>query len=449
VTDLLEAAPAPRVAPGTYPIPPNRGRWRLTLHNRTYADTTPAAAMISELSEARNRKLVQAWNSSAVLTFDLDGWRPAARYISELCTEVVAWRGDDTAGHDVAVFRGPIVAAEDNIDEQSHVITLTCTDYLGLLMRRMFVGTTAGAYTGDQDDCASIIVITATSGASSSSGTTFTPGSYLPLASTTLETAVVPVNPDGTLRGAKTGVSRSVTYQGGSVCGTMLDDLSKLAGAGAAAGGNAFDYDVAPLTALAVTNPAGTCDALRIFFPRQGIARTSPALYYPGNVTALKRAVSSADYSNYWRTLGNNQTATQNAAQVYGEAWTAAAIGGQAGAVGLWETGDQSADVTDPTLLGAAAAGQLNIFSVLMPTYTLTLAPGFYYQGALNMGDTLPLYVQSGRLNVATSLRVVGIQYEPSDDGLEVVTLTVGRDPSTLVDILGDQAADIRALARR
>ena len=193
----------------------------------------------------------------------------------------------------------------------------------------------------------------------------------------------------------------------------------------------------------------GDCDALRIFYPRQGVVRTSPALYYPGNVTALKRAVTSADYTNYWRTLGNNQTATQNAAQTYGEAWTPDAQNGQAGAVGLWMTGDASADTADPTLLGQEAQGQLNIYSVLTPTYTLTLAPGFYYQGAFNMGDTLPLYVQSGRLNVNTTLRIVGITYEATDDGTELVTLTVGRDPTSVADMLGAMQADIRALSRR
>jgi hypothetical protein len=84
-----------------------------------------------------------------------------------------------------------------------------------------------------------------------------------------------------------------------------------------------------------------------------------------------------------------------------------------------------------------------------MPTYTLTLAAGFYYDKAFAIGDTLPLIVQSGRLNVNTALRVMGIAFETTDDGTELVTLTVGRAPTTLVDMLGDQAADIRALSRR
>ena len=440
MTDVLEV-PTPAAAPGTYPVPAGRGRWRLTLHNRTYSDTPVSATVIAELSEARGRKLVQAWDSAATLTFTLDGWRPAARYIAELGTEVVARRWDDTTGADVACFRGPVIATEDTIDEQSHTLTVTCTDYLGLLSRRIFTTVTAAPVTYDQDVVAGLIVGAGANGAGSSAGVVFSPGNYLPLTYSSVAggTYVAPVNPDGSAR-ALSGVSRTFTFQGNSVCLTMLDDAAHVAGG--------FDYDIKPLAGPGVTG-MGDCDALRLFYPRQGVVRTSPALYYPGNVTALKRAVTSADYTNYWRTLGNNQTATQNAAQTYGEAWTPDAQNGQAGAVGLWMTGDASADTADPTLLGQEAQGQLNIYSVLTPTYTLTLAPGFYYQGAFNMGDTLPLYVQSGRLNVNTTLRIVGITYEATDDGTELVTLTVGRDPTSVADMLGAMQADIRALSRR
>jgi hypothetical protein len=440
MTDLLEY-PEVAAAPGTYPVPAGRGRWRVTLHQRTYADAAPASTVIAELSEGRNRKLVRAWNTPAVFTFDLDGWRPAARYISELGTEVVAWRWDDTTGADVAYFRGPVTASQDTIDEQSHTLSVTATDYLGLLARRVFTTVTAAATTADQDACAAAIV-NAARNVASSSGTALT-GAYLPLSYTAASGGwVVPVNPDGTRR-ALSGTSRTVTYQGNSVCLTMLGDLAKLAGG--------FDYDVAPFTSLTEAGQSpGTVDALRLFFPQQGVTRTSPALYYPGNVTALSRAVSSADFSDYWRTLGNNQNTTQNAAQLYGEAWTADALSAQAGAAGLWMGSDSSPDQA-PTgpLLTQAAQGQLNIYSVLMPTYTLTLAPGSYYDNAFAMGDTLPLIVQSGRLNVNTALRVMGTQFETTDDGTELVTLTVGRAPTTLVDMLGDQAADIRALSRR
>ena len=450
MTDLLDADTAS--APGTYPVPAGRGRWRLMLHNRTYADTAPAQTVIADLTEARSRKLVTALNTPATFSFVIDGWRPAVRYIAELCTEVVLWRFDDTTGNDVVIFRGPITASVDTCDEQSHSVTFSAVDYGALLFRRIFVSITPTTISGlDQDYCAGTIVRNGI-GLGSSSGTGFDPGRYLPLAwSPTMALPVIAVNPDGTARAAPSGVIRTLSYQGNAVVGQMLSDLAKLGDttAGKPPGSGSFDYDVAPFSALPTTSVAGTVDALRIFYPQQGITRTAPALYYPGNVTALTRAVTSADYSNYWRTIGNNQNVSQSAAQFYGEAWTSDAITGAAGSVGLWENGDQVADSADQTLLGQAAQGQLNLHSVLLPTYTVTLAPGFYYQGAFCLGDTLPLIVQSGRLAVNTTTRVVGLTYEPGDDGPETVTVTLGRSPRTLAHILGDQNAAIRALARR
>jgi hypothetical protein len=449
MTDLLEA-PTPVAAPGTYPVPAGRGHWRLTLHQRVYSAQPVTATVISELSEARNRKLVRVANTPAVFTFDLDGQRPAARYISELGTEVIAWRWDDTTGVDVCYFRGPITATSDTLDEQSHTVTVTATDYLGLFARRISTQVTAAVYGGvDQDLCVNQMVYTGIA-VGTSGGLTLTPANYLPLWPGIYNGYSTPVNPDGTSRPTYTGTNRTFTLQGNTVILTAIDDFSKLAGAGAAAGGRAFEYDVAPLEQTVVGAGNATYDALRNFYPAQGVARTSPALYYPGNVTALSRQVTSADYTNYWRTIGNNQNANQNVAQYWGEAWTNDARAGQAGAVGLWMSGDSAADQIDNTnWLPQVAQGQLNIYSVLLPTYTLTLAPGFYYEKAFAMGDTLPLIVQSGRLNVNTTVRVVGLTFETTDDGTEVVTLTVGRPPTSLADMLSAQAADIRALSRR
>jgi len=65
-TAVLERdTPTPAAAPGTYPVPPGRGRWRLTLHQRTYTDTLPATSVIAELALARSRKLAQAWCTPA------------------------------------------------------------------------------------------------------------------------------------------------------------------------------------------------------------------------------------------------------------------------------------------------------------------------------------------------------------------------------------------------
>jgi hypothetical protein len=65
------------------------------------------------------------------------------------------------------------------------------------------------------------------------------------------------------------------------------------------------------------------------------------------------------------------------------------------------------------------------------------------------MGDICPLIVIAGRLNVNTTVRVLGISYDVSDDGDEIVSLTLGRPASTLVDLFTQADRDVDALTRR
>jgi hypothetical protein len=432
-TDLLEA-PVERAAPGTYPVPPGRGRWRLTLHRRQFSAVNWQSTLVGELPHARSRKLVQAWDAPAVLTFDIDGQTPEAQLFTELQHDVIAWRWDDTAGVDRPVFRGVINASQDALDEQSHVVTLTCTDYLLALVRRILWTTwsTPGYPAGgeDQDTLVRDLVTLATSSAQTTAGTLFGAGAYLPL-------SVYQANPDGTARAGLSGNSVIRSYLGQQIIFDALDQLAKDQGG--------FDYDVLPLGGVGMGTSA-TGDQLRLFYPAQGVVRTSPALVYGSSVAKVTRQVTSADYGNYWRELGNNQSALTSTAQNIGEAFNADAGGT---VVGLWASPDSQASVVDLPTLVAAANGNLNRYGVLIPVYTLTLRPGFYYAGQFNMGDTLPLVIMHGRLKVNTTVRVLGITYTIGDDGQEDVELVVGRPDTTLVDVLGGIAADVDALARR
>jgi hypothetical protein len=420
VTDRLDPA-----AQAT-PIPVGRGRWRLTLHRRLYAFSS-SSSIIGDLGGARNRKLVTALNSPAVLTFDVDGWSESARQIRELATDVIAWRWDEASGADVPMFHGLIGAAQDTIDEQSHTVTVTATDYLGMWSRRQYNGASPLTI-GPLDQDSIVVTLGGYAGqpyAATGAGTKFNAAAFLPIDYAYL-------NPDGTTRGP-TGVTKTLTIQGGSVIFDMFDNLAHTA--------NGFDYALAP-----VGDAKTYGDHLGLYYPRQGVTRTNPIFNYPGNVTGLTRSLASSDYANYWRTIGNNQTADATQPQLYGEASDPEAFNVN---VGVFMTGDQDSDMYATAYLGQIAQGRLNIGSVLQPTYTLTLRPGWFYLGAFNIGDTIPLVVQSGRLNVNTALRVLGITYEPTDDGVEVVTVTVGRSPITVADMLTAQQRDIGALARR
>jgi hypothetical protein len=418
-----------RAGPGLHPIPGYRGRWRLTLHNRSFHPATLASTIIAELGDARGRQIVQAWNTPATLTFTLDGHSPGAALIQELLHDVVAWRWDDQTGLEQPVFRGPITQSEDQLTTEQHTVTYICHDYAALLTRRLLTGLGPYTVTGRDQDLIVADLLAAAIGAQSSSGVSFSPASFLPL-------SLLPVNPAGSLRG-QSGALRNRTYYGSQNIGEAVDDLAKVIGG--------FDYDVRP-------SAVDTTDSLRIFYPAQGVNRTDIALQYGSTVASLTRTVNSADYANYVRVLGNNQSAAPTP-QLYAEDWGPTALSTTT-PVGLWMVAADAADVTVQSTLNDKASGQLALDTILVPSYTLNLAPDAYTWGNPNMGDTVGLVIQSGRLNVNTfppsgGVRVLGITYSIGDDGQEDVTLVVARPQLTLKQLLTSADRDVKALARR
>jgi hypothetical protein len=417
-------------------LPAGRGRWRLTLHDRTFGVYgTPAPTwgqtIMLEIDDARARKLEKAWDGSAVLTFTCDGHSPCGAMIREMQHDVIAWRWSDAAGRDVCMFRGPITQSADQLTADSHTVTFTAHDYLAMLERRMFTATAQTPYNVDQDSLVAALVQLASQQVTIG-GTDLRPSCYLPI-------IVAAVDGAGNPRGLS-GQVRQRSYYGNATVLETIDLLSKVAGG--------FDYDVLPAPeAGPLGTPAGT-DVLRVFYPAQGVFRADLALVYGANVAGLTRALNSADYANYVRELGNNGQSDPNAAQVARDQWNAEATS-SAPTVGLFMLGNNLAEITDPNTLTQHAGGDLALAAALDPTYTIELTPDTYQYGEPNMGDTLQLVVQSGRLDVNTSVRVLGIGYDVGDDGNENVTLTVGKPQPTLRAAFRRVNRDIAALTRR
>ena len=128
----------------------------------------------------------------------------------------------------------------------------------------------------------------------------------------------------------------------------MLDGIDKLATVS-----NGFDYDVWP------GRSAQSLDAVRIFYPYQGVLRTRPQLMYGTTISTLTRNFNSADYTNYERTIGNNTTAAANAPQLYAEAWNSDANNVTTAPQGLWMDGDLASDVSVQTTLNDHVNGNL------------------------------------------------------------------------------------------
>jgi hypothetical protein len=413
-----------RAGPGAWPVPGYRGAWRLTLHNRTFAPAPLMSTVIAELTDARGRQLVQAWNSPAQATFTLDGASDSAALIRELEQDVAMWRWDDRTGQDLVLFRGPITQSQDTLDEQSHVVTYTCHDYAALLTRRLVTPIFVTYTAADQDSIVADLLSRSTN-AYSTAGASFAPASYFPL-------SMVAVNPGGSLRGFS-GVTRNITYYGSQNVAAALDGLAAML--------SGFDWDVQ-------TNPADPTDSLRVFYPQQGLPRADYLLQYGANVATVARSVDSSDYANYVRVLGNSSSADPTA-QKWSENWMYDAAHTDTNPVGTWMSDENAANVTVQDALDAKATGDVILLSGLQPRYTLGLTAGTYEYGQPNMGDVVQLVIQSGRLNVNTNVRVLGITYNIGDDGNEDVALTVGRPEPSLAKLFARQDRSIKALDQR
>jgi hypothetical protein len=420
-------APLPRAAPGTYPVPQGRGRWRVTLHSRQWGLALWMDTLIAELIDARGRRLDQAWNESAQFTFTVNGESPEARLVLELATDVMAWRWDDQTGADVCMFRGVIGQAEDEITEQSATVTFTCHDYYAMLARR-FLTSTLNFSAVSQDTLVNNVIALA-SHITSSSGQTFQPGAYLPLVTSYR-------NPDGSIR-ADSNIPRDRNYVGSTSLQEIIDDLAAVI--------DGFDFAVVPSGQFTSVG----ADQFQVFYPNQGVLRGDLVLNYGTTISSLTRSVNSTDYANYVRVLGNNGDSDPDTPQLYAEAWNTDSNNVSVNPVGLWMMADAASDVSVQSTLQDKANGDLALAGVLLPSYTLTMRPGAYSWGFPRMGDTVPLIINRGRLNVNTTIRVLGISYEIGDDGEEDVSLTVGRPATDFYDTASQAARDISALVRR
>ena len=414
--------------------------WRLTLHQRAFSDTAWSDTLICDLIGARSRRLEFNLNKSAQLTFTMDARSPTAALIDEMQHEVIAWRTPGTGqGLSVPLFRGTVSQSEDQLTEQGHTVNFTCHDFIGMLNRRWL---TAGLSIGSvlspigQDEMVRQLVVAATTGLQTSGGTALMPGSYLPI-------NLRQVNPDGSTR-SNQGTPRVRAYLPQQNVGEAIDNLAHVIGG--------FDYEALPSWRFGGFG-SPTYDWLRIYFPQQGITRADPVLEYGGAVATVTRAVNSADYANYWRVIGAAPPDVPDAPPMWAEAVNADANDVGRIPIGVWMGADAAADVSIQSTLDEKAAGNLNLSGVLVPSYTLGLTPGvwggFRNNGYCNMGDNVPLVINSGRLHVNTSVRIVGIAYEVTDEGDENVSLTVGRPLTSLADMLTATAADVNALARR
>lgn len=386
------------------------------------------STLIAELTDARERKLERVLNGRSALSFTLDGYSASAHLVTELATDVCAWRWDDRAGIDRMVFRGLVDNAEDTVTEEDATVAFVAHDYLSVMDRRFVTNPAGLTYTQVQQDSLVFNLMTAASSITPSAGGagTFDPGDNLGL-------TILYKNPDGTSRTSGTpSILRDRTYEPGKSLGEAVNDMSDdISG---------FDYSISH-------EMFPGYDCLEIWYPNQGTARDDVTLLYGGTVRALTRSVAATDYANYVRVIG--ATPSGGNAPLWAEYWNADANDVTRTPVGLWMRSENLNDVSVQATLNDRAHGLVDRYGLLVPSYTVTMRPDAYTWGFPNMGDVVPLIVQAGRLDVDTTVRVVGVTFDIGDDGQEDVELTVGRPLSSLVSLLRRYGSNIDQLARR
>jgi hypothetical protein len=182
----------------------------------------------------------------------------------------------------------------------------------------------------------------------------------------------------------------------------------------------------------------------------QGVPRPDLPLVYGYSVAAFSRSVNSVDYANYLRFIGQApEGSATGTPPLSADAWNADANDVTRIATGLWQHVDNASDVKEQTTLDEKAHGALRDMGVLMPSYSLSLRPGWFRPGHPNLGDTVPLELQVGRIDDVADVPVLGLTYAIGDDGQEDIDITVGRPVLTLAALFTDTRRDINALARR
>jgi len=340
---------------------------------------------VEELTEARSRRLEFALDDSAQAGWTLPGRHPQTPFVDELQTDLIVSRDG------VAIFRGRINASDDSISPTTHTCTFSAVDYRGLLERRIiWPGSTAAYVQVDQAAIAADLI-----------------NDSQVLGPLGIQTPSTP-----------TGVKRDRTYESGASIGELIGNLGRCE--------NGFDWDISPALVL------------RIWWPQRGVTTPAWVAEYGRNVSDVRRTIASGEYANAIRFSGKDAATPPPVTRVV-----------TPGNEGRWEDQRGNTDVTTTAQLNEQANGAILTASVIQPAYSITLVPGTWTPTVAWLGDTIRLIIKSGRLDVDTSTRVVGVSIDIGESGEETVTLQLGRYRWRLPQRLGDYAYRLDRLERR
>jgi hypothetical protein len=223
--------------------------------------------------------------------------------------------------------------------------------------------------------------------------------------------------------GSTTGINRTRAvgfYTTGQNLREAVDDLGRLS--------NGFDWEIDPLLRF------------NVYYPRRGSLRDF--VITRGNTSSLTRSVDLSTYANIVRVSGDTGVTPWY--------WGAGDLATRP--EGRWELQEGNTDLKSVAATTARSERLFNDSSTIQPAYTATLsALSGWDPTKLWVGDTCPIRVARGSLDIDTTGRVVELTADIGDNNDETVSMTFDKPPmsSRLVRDLRSMATRLDRLDRR
>lgn len=353
----------------------NPGRWQFILGPAT-------GGWKWNLANAKSRKASFKLRDNSTASFNIRGTDPLAGHIDELATDLHLLRRN-RAGVVEQLYRGRVGGVGDELSASGHVVSVPTLDYRAVLERRILAsGSQVTWTTADRFDIAFGLITQAQNK---------TGGDY------------------GIANGAGlSGKTATMTFELGDSIGQKIQEFS--------ASETGFDWDILPMGQSGLTFMA---------WPQRGTSHGVILQYGAAAVTSITRAVDSGEYANMVRVSGQPPEGSSTPPATY-EGLATGITDPLLYPQGRWDKSFGTSLTTSPAV-SDRKDWLLDDHQVIRPSYTVKLAPNFWDGPShIWLGDPVRLVIQSGRLAVDTTLRVLEIDVEIADTGQESVSLTVG-----------------------
>lgn len=355
-----------------------------------------------ELERARDRKITWRLRESADASFSIDGRDPKMSQLHALTSDVHVYRDGQR------MFAGRVTPGTDDIDTSTHSTSVTAVDYRAMLDRRLVYVDSSG--TADIADVAWQLIADTQGG------------------------VIIPGGDWGITRGTfgSNGIGTTRTYHvaHGQTVAEAIDLLADTWGG--------FEWQV---------------DSWRRWqaWARRGTDLTGFAVAYTssgGNVASISRAADSGDFANAVRVVGADDDGGDPPTPLLPAVRFVTGV--ENSPEGRIEVGLGQSDLKTQAQIDAYADTELARRSTIVPSYTATLAAGVWEgMDTCWLGDSVPVVIQSGRLNVNTRDRITEVSADIGDDGSETVTLTFGFSRRDVITLLRRLPARLERLERR